>query len=71
MEPPSNLVPRYFLIPVDFHLLAVRIGRRDEEDDDVLEDGGGVERRVAGDQLISQLHGHLRRGDLARRGCCR
>ena len=42
--PALEFRPEVFLVPVDFHLVAVGIGRRDEEEDDVPEDRGGVER---------------------------
>jgi len=47
--PALELGPEIFLVPVDFHLVAVGIGRRDEEENDVPEDGRGVEGRIPGD----------------------
>ena len=50
------------LVPVDDQAMAVRIERRDQDDDDVLQDVEG--RRIGGGgQLVEQLVGRLRRAD--------
>ena len=58
--------PDVFLVPIDDHLVAVGVGGRDEEEDDVAEDLLGVVGRLAGDEVVGQLHGHLGGADLGR-----
>ena len=48
-----------FPVPVDDHLVAVRVVARHEEDDDVVEDLAGVEEGPAGDEVVGELHRHL------------
>ena len=55
-----------FAVPVAFHLLSVRVRRRNEKHDDVLEDFVRGEGGLAGDQVVGQLHRHLGRGDFGR-----
>ena len=51
-------------VPVDDHLVAVRVVRGHEEDDDIAENPVGVEGCIAGYQLMGEFQGHLGGGDL-------
>ena len=54
-----------FLVPVDDHLFAVRVVGGAEQQNDVAEGLFCVVGRLARDQVVGQLHGHLGGPDLA------
>jgi hypothetical protein len=54
-----------FAIPVGNDVNAVRVGRRDEQEDRVLQNLARL-RVFGGGQFVSELHGHLRGDDLGR-----
>ena len=61
----SFRVPAFF-IPVGHHLMTVRIDRRPQHQDDVVEDGGDLRIGSPREQIVGELQRVLRSGDFGR-----
>jgi len=57
---PFVLCSEILTVPIDNHLLAIRIDRRTEKHNNIIEGFLYIEKALTGDKIISQLHSHLR-----------
>jgi len=57
---PFILSSEILTVPIDNHLLAIRIDGRTEKHNNIIKGLLHIEKALTGDKIISQLHSHLR-----------